>query len=180
LHVHARDQFLKLLLHYGFDPDSPLCAAELSAWDEVPTYAATRDRSLLGSMNRFKDDAWDHFAYVDRSLPEAAARQWEGLFRHPGLARTRKRYDYSAWHRPLDLVAARLVPAGLVMPGTGQASRRGASAPSSACGGRSDYAVPACRAPFATGRGSCGRPAQRRGAPGHSGVYHPHPSFHPN
>ena len=123
LHVHARDQFLKLLLHYGFDPDSPLCAAELSAWDEVPTYAATRDRSLLGSMNRFKDDAWDHFAYVDRSLPEAAARQWEGLFRHPGLARTRKRYDYSAWHRPLDLVAARLVPAGLVMPGTGQESR---------------------------------------------------------
>ena len=55
LHVHARDQFRKLLLHYGFDPDSPLCAAELSAWDEAPTYAATRDRSLLGSMNGFKD-----------------------------------------------------------------------------------------------------------------------------
>ena len=104
LHVHARDQFCNLLLHYGFDPDSPLCATELSAWDAAPTYAATADRSLLGSMNRFKDDAWHHFAYVNRSLPDAAAGQWEGLFRHPDLARTRKRYDYSAWQRPVDLV----------------------------------------------------------------------------
>ena len=123
LHVHARDQFRKLLLHYGFDPEGPLCAPELSAWDEAPTYAATRDRSLLGSMNGFKDNAWYHFAYVNRSLPDAAARQWEGFFRHPSTARAGKRYDYTAWQRPLDLVAARLLPAGLVMPGDGQGSR---------------------------------------------------------
>src|SRR5690606_18082623 len=121
LHVHAGQQFSKLLLHYGFDPGSPLCAAELAGWNAAPVFAATADRSLLGSMNGFKDDAWHHFAYTNRSLPEAAARQWEGLFRHPSLARAGKRYDYTAWQRPLELVAARLLPAGLVRTGAGDA-----------------------------------------------------------
>lgn len=113
LHVHARDQFRKLLLHYGFDPDSPLCAAELSAWDEAPTYAATADRSLLASMNRCKDDAWYHFAYVNRPLPEAAARQWEGLFTHPSFVQEgRSRQHHSAWRQPLELVRERLGEAG--------------------------------------------------------------------
>lgn len=123
LHIHAGQQFLKLLLHYAFDPGSPLCAAELSGWEAPPVYAATADRSLLGSMNRFKDDAWHHFAYVNRSLPEAAARRWEGLFRHPSMAGAGKRYNYSAWQRPLDLVAARLLPAGLVLAGADGAAR---------------------------------------------------------
>lgn len=124
LHLHARRQLALLLMHYGFDPASPMCEAELQAWAEPPVYAATRDRSLLGSMNQFKEMAWHHFAYVDRSLPEAASRQWEGLFRHPELARTRKRYDYTAWQRPIDLVAARLLPAGLVPAGANPGASR--------------------------------------------------------
>lgn len=122
LHAHARRQLALLLMHYGIDPSGPLCEAELQAWAVVPEYAATRDRSLLGSLNQFKEMAWHHFAHVDRSLPEAAARQWEGLFRHPSLAKAGKRYDYTAWQRPLDLVAARLLPPGLVVPGAGDAS----------------------------------------------------------
>src|SRR5690606_333125 len=97
LHVHAGQQFFKLLLHYGFDPDHPPCAAELLAWETSPVYAATADRSLLASMNRFKDDAWHHLAYRNRSLPEAAAGQWEGLFTHPSLVSGgRGRHHHSA------------------------------------------------------------------------------------
>jgi hypothetical protein len=121
LHLHARRQLALLLMHYGFDPTGPLSEAELQAWAEPPVYAATRDRSLLGSMNQFKDMAWHHFVSVDRSLPEAAAQQWEGFFRHPSLAVPGRRYDNSAWQRPLDLVAARLLPAGLVVPERGSA-----------------------------------------------------------
>ena len=76
-------------------------------------YAATADRSLLASMNRFKDDAWHHLAYRNRSLPEAAAGQWEGLFTHPSLvSEGRGRHHHSAWRQPLDLVRARRAVAG--------------------------------------------------------------------
>ncbi len=112
LHIHAGQQFFKLLLHYGFDLDKPLCSAELQAWESPPVYAATRDRSLLGSMNQFKDMAWHHFAYRNRSLPEAAAGQWEGLFRHPSMVTDGSRYNHRAWQTPLDLLQARLLPGG--------------------------------------------------------------------
>lgn len=110
LHLHAGQQFFKLLLHYGFELDSPQVASELQAWNTPARYAKTQDRSLLGSMNRFKGQAWDHFVWRNRSLPEAAARQWEGLFRHPSLAAPGEPSSGSAWHRPLDLVRARLLP----------------------------------------------------------------------
>lgn len=115
LHVHAGQQLFEFFVHYGLDPDSPLCSVELSAWRRAPPdYANTRDRSLLGSMNRFKDDAWHHFAFANRSLPEAAARQWEGLFRHPSFAKAGRRYGYDDWQRPLELVYRKLLPAELV------------------------------------------------------------------
>lgn len=114
LHIHAGQQFLKLL-HYGFELDNPLCSAERLAWGSPPVYAATRDRSLLGSMNQFKDMAWHHFAYRNRSLPEAAAGQWEGLFRHPSMVTDGSRYSRRAWQTPLNLLRALLLPAD-VMP----------------------------------------------------------------
>ncbi len=112
LHIHAGQQFFKLLLHYGLDLDSPLCSAELLAWESPPAYAMARDRSLLGSLRQFKDHAWHHFAYRNRSLPEAAAGQWEGFFRHPSMVADGARYDHRAWEKPLDLVRARLIPDG--------------------------------------------------------------------
>ena len=108
LHVHAGQQLFKLFLHYGFDLDTHLVSAELRAWDAPPTYANTRDRSLLGSMIQFRDATWHHFAHCNRSLPEAASRQWEGLFRHPSLTPPGRRYGNASWQQPLNLVRARL------------------------------------------------------------------------
>ena len=115
LHVHAGQQFAKLLEHYGIDPAFPKCIAELKAWDSVPNFANTRDRSLLGSLNQFKELAWSHFAHTNRSLPEAAATQWEGFFRHPSMVKPGKRYGHDTWRPPLELVAERLLPPGMVL-----------------------------------------------------------------
>lgn len=109
LNAHAAEQLFKLFMHYGFDlNDYPLAGAEIRAWEPPPVFANTRDRSLLGSMNGFKQEAWLHLAHVNRSLPEAAARQWEGLFRHPSFAKPGQRYGFDAWQRPFELVLARL------------------------------------------------------------------------
>jgi hypothetical protein len=113
LHLHAGQQLFKLLMHYGFDLDQPRVGAELLAWDEAPSFACTQDRSLLGTLRRVKDEAWFHFAYRDRSLPDAAAHQWEGLFTHPSLPRNPRIRGNS--HTPLDLVRARLLPAADVV-----------------------------------------------------------------
>lgn len=109
LHIHAGQQLFKLFLHFGLDPSTTLAGTELRAWDNRPVYANTRDRSLLGSLNRYRFEAWNHFAYGDRSLPDVAARQWEGLFRHPSLAAPSRPYGYDAWKRPLNLVYERLI-----------------------------------------------------------------------
>ncbi len=113
LHLSAGQQFFKLLSHYGFDLDQPRVTAELLAWGEPPIYAKTRDRSLLGSLRRVKEDSWIHFAYQNRSLPEAAARQWVSLFSHPSLpVHPRIR---SKTHQPIDLVRACLLPAAEIV-----------------------------------------------------------------
>jgi hypothetical protein len=109
LNHYAGEQLFKLFMYYGFDlNEHPLVGAEIRAWEHQPVFANTRDRSLLGSLNRFKDEAWIHFAHNNRSLPEAAAGQWEGFFRHPSFAQPGRRYGYQDWQKPLDLVCARL------------------------------------------------------------------------
>ena len=123
LHLHAGGQFFKLLDHFGFDLDQPRVTAELRSWEAPPAFAKTQDRSVLGSLRRVKDEAWYHFAYHNRSLPEAAARQWDGLFTHPSLPR-HPRIRSNTWP-PLELVQMRLLPAATVIE---LASRRGATA----------------------------------------------------
>jgi hypothetical protein len=115
LHEHAADQLKVLFRHYGIDDTLPGPAAEVAAWSAFPALAKTADRSVLGSLNQFKDAAWHHFAFENRSLPEAAARQWEGLYRHPSFAKPGRRYGYDDWERPLDLVVKRLVPGAVVL-----------------------------------------------------------------
>ena len=115
LHVHAGQQLFKLLLHYDFSPEWPQCAAELSAWEAPSTYANTSDRSLLGSMNRLKLETWHRFADGNRSLPEAAASWWEGVFGHPSL--NSSHHGSGHYHRPLDLVLDKFVPPGTVRIG---------------------------------------------------------------
>lgn len=106
LYTQARDQLALLFAHYGIS--GALADAELLAWTAPPHYAATRDRSLLGSLRRFKDETWHRFAYSDRALPMAAGDQWQGLFRHPDFAKAGERYGYQHWQRPLDLLRVRL------------------------------------------------------------------------
>ena len=114
-HEHAADQLKVLFRHYGIDDTLPGPAAEVAAWSTFPALAKTADRSVLGSLNQFKDAAWHHFAFKNRSLPEAAAGQWEGFYRHPSFAKPGRRYGYDDWERPLDLVLKRLVPGAVVL-----------------------------------------------------------------
>lgn len=48
------------------------------------------------------------------SLAEAALSEWDGLFRYPSLGRD-ARFN-SEYHRPLDLIRQRLVPAADIIP----------------------------------------------------------------
>jgi len=124
LHVHCGQQLFKLFLHYGFELEQPRVAAELRAWDVPPQFAKTQDRSLLGSLRQVKDNAWFHFAYANRSLPEAAARQWEGLFTHPSLPR-HPLIRSNTWP-PIELVRAALQPTADVVD---LAARRAVTTP---------------------------------------------------
>lgn len=106
LHGHAGQQLAKLFVHFGFDTRQPGVAAELAAWNAPPSYAKTLDRSLVGTLNRMRLELWHYFAHGNPSLPEAAARQWEGLFTHVSLPR-HPRIRSNTW-RPIDLVQMRL------------------------------------------------------------------------
>jgi hypothetical protein len=107
LHVNAGQQLSTLLHYFGVDLEQPKVVAELKAWDCEPQPACTRDRSVLASLRRVKEDAWHHFACQDRSLPAAAAQQWEGIFTHPSLPNVP---GLGRYHRPLELVLERLLP----------------------------------------------------------------------
>lgn len=112
LHERALLQFGSMCGHFGIH--GPLLDAELDGFAAGFSFAATRDRSLLASINQRKEVAWTRFEYDDRSLVEAALSEWEGLFKHPGLGRnTRHNMDY---HRPLDLLRQRLLPAAQIIP----------------------------------------------------------------
>ena len=115
LHEHATHQLKVLFRHFGISEALPGPAAEVAAWSVFPTLARTADRHVLGSMNQFKIAAWHHFASANRSLPEAAASQWQGFYRHPSLAKPGRKYGTHDWQRPLDLVVARLLPGAIVL-----------------------------------------------------------------
>jgi hypothetical protein len=108
LQTNAEYQLRGIFAHY--DIAGPPADAELAAWQTPPTWANTRDRSLLGSLRLMQDACWHHFALFDRSLPTAAARQWEGLFKHPTLGTQLILGRRSEYHRPLDLVWQCLMP----------------------------------------------------------------------
>jgi hypothetical protein len=104
LHERALLQFAALCEHHGLRGEG--VDAELRGFDGGFACARTRDRSLLGSLNERKVGLWMVLEHTAQSLPEAAAQDWDGLFKHPALGRNaRHGMDY---HRPLDLVRERL------------------------------------------------------------------------
>ena len=111
LHERALLQFAAICEHYGLRGSA--VDAELHGFDAGFTCPATRDRSLLATLNQRKFESWIDLEQSERSLAEGAALDWDGLFKHPALGRNeRYRMDY---HRPLDLVRQRLMPAADVL-----------------------------------------------------------------
>jgi hypothetical protein len=112
LHERALLQFAAICAHHGLRGSG--VDAELHGFHAGFSFAATRDRSLLASLNQRKIGFWMDLEHSDRSLPEAAAQDWDGLFKHPALGRNeRHNMDY---HRPLDLIRQRLLPAATILP----------------------------------------------------------------
>ncbi len=104
LHEHALLQFAAICEHFGLS--GPGVDAELHGFDAGFTFAPTRDRSLLSSLNQRKFGAWMGFEHNGYSPFESAALEWEGLFKHRDLGRdTRHNSEY---HLPLDLIRQRV------------------------------------------------------------------------
>ncbi|GAA3920982.1 DUF6933 domain-containing protein [Luteimonas lutimaris] len=113
LHERALLQFASLCEHFGLR--GPRVDAELLGFHDGFAFANTRDRSLLASLNQRKYGAWMGFEHNGRSLVEEALGDWEhGLFQHPALGREPRHNSH--WHRPLDLLRQRLMPAATVLP----------------------------------------------------------------
>lgn len=110
LHERALLQFSALCGH--FDLRGPGVQAELNGFHAGFTFAATRDRSLMSSLNQRKFGMWMHLEHRGGALMENAALEWEGLFKHPALGRN-ARHDME-YHRPLDLIRQRLAVADVI------------------------------------------------------------------
>lgn len=112
LHERALLQFSSLCEHFGVH--GPLVDAELLGFHGGFEFGATRDRSLLASLNQLKYGAWMGFEHNGYSLAETALLDWQGLFRHPALGRN-PRHNMQH-HVPLDLLRGKLMPPGAVSP----------------------------------------------------------------
>lgn len=106
LHLCAGEQLAALLQACGIE--GPLAHAELDAWQQPATYARTRDRSMVASINRRKADAWMHFAYGGRSAFEVALWMLDTPFSRKDLGKD--------FHRASDLLRARLLPSAKILP----------------------------------------------------------------
>ncbi len=112
LHERAAVQFDSLCAFFGLAGES--ARAEVHGFDAGLNFAPTRDRSLLSSLSQRRFEAWMGFEHQNLSLVDASARFWNGLYKHPSLSRNR-RYDMD-YHRPLDLLRQRLLPAADILP----------------------------------------------------------------
>lgn len=112
MHEAAFIQFGMLCEH--FDIAGPGVEAELQGFRSGFRFGATRDRSLLSSMNQRKYAVWMQLEHNSRSLGDAAAMEWNGLFKHRSLGRD-ARFN-SDYHSPIDLLRARLLPAADILP----------------------------------------------------------------
>lgn len=106
LHLLAAEQLASLLPVCCVQ--GPLAEAELDAWQQPATFARTRDRSMVASINRRKSDAWVHFANSDCIGYEVALWMLDAPFTRKDLGK-----DY---HRASDLVRARLLPSAKILP----------------------------------------------------------------
>ncbi|MDQ3511726.1 MAG: hypothetical protein M3414_08640 [Pseudomonadota bacterium] len=106
LHLRAAEQLASLLPACGIE--GPLAEAELDAWQQPASFAQTRDRSMVASINQRKNDAWTHFAYNDCNAFEVALWMLDMPFTRKDLGKD--------FHRASDLMRARLLPSAKILP----------------------------------------------------------------
>ncbi len=112
LNEKALLQFAAISEHYGVRGAG--VDAELHGFDAGFAFAATRDRSLLSSLNQRKLGVWLGLEHHDVPMLENASLEWEGLYKHASLGRnTHHNTDY---HRPLDLLRQHLLAAAQILP----------------------------------------------------------------
>lgn len=110
LQERALLQFAALCERYGLRGSA--VEAELQGFHSGLTFAHARDRSLLGTLNRYRFETWIFFEHDGPDPEQAAARLWDGLYKHPALGRDPR--HNSNYHRPLDLLRARLDAYGAI------------------------------------------------------------------
>lgn len=109
LHEKALLQFAAISEHYGVRGAG--VDAELHGFDAG--FAATRDRSLLSSLNQRKLVVWLGLEHDNVSLAESASLEWEGFYKHASVGRnTRHNMEY---YRPLDVLRQHLLPAAEII-----------------------------------------------------------------
>lgn len=106
LHLCAAEQLAPLLDVCGIR--GALAEAEVDAWRQPPTYARSRDRSLVSAMNQRRYEAWAQFAHNRLTAFEVALRLAQVPFTRKDLGR-----DY---HVARDLLHERLMPSARIMP----------------------------------------------------------------
>ncbi|UGB36872.1 DUF6933 domain-containing protein [Frateuria soli] len=111
-HERALLQFASLCELYGLH--GPAVDAELHGFHAGFAFAATRDRSLLSSLNQRKFECWMALEHTDRTPASVAAQDWNGLFKHPALGRNQR--HGMEYHRPLDLLRQHLLPSAQLVP----------------------------------------------------------------
>lgn len=104
LNERALLQFAGLCDHFGLHGTK--VDAELRGFDAGFALGATRDRSLLGTLNQYRFETRMQFEHDGPSPMRAAERLWEGLFGHPALGPEAR--HGGLYHRPLDLLCERL------------------------------------------------------------------------
>lgn len=114
LHENAALQFAAICEHFNLRGAG--VAAELESLNTGFTFASTRDRSLLASLNQRKMACWMRLEYVDGSLADSAVLEWDGLFKHAALGRNT--HHNMAYHVPLDLIRQRLSAVAPQAPST--------------------------------------------------------------
>jgi hypothetical protein len=104
LNERALLQFASLCEQFGLR--GPKVDAELRGFDAGFAFGATRDRSLLGTLNRCRFETSVLFEHDGWFPAQAAECFWNGLFSHPALGRNAR--HGGPYHRPLDLLRERL------------------------------------------------------------------------
>jgi hypothetical protein len=111
LHECASQQFATVSERFGVRGAG--VDAELQGFQSGFVFAATRDRSVLASLNQRKLAVWLGLE-AGHTLLECAMREWRGLYQHPSLGRTTRHNP--EYHSPLDLLRQHLLPAAGVLP----------------------------------------------------------------